>query len=61
MAQKNFDCASLVAPVCRRGQGECYAITSKRKVELELEFKFLSGSVFLSRLVRRVISVPFVV
>ena len=41
--------------------GECYANTSMRKVELELEFNFLSGSVFLARLVRQVISVPFVV
>ena len=42
-------------------QGECYATTSMRKVELELELNFLPGSVFLSRLVRQVISVPFVV
>ena len=41
--------------------GECYATTSMRKVELKLEFNFLSGSDFLSRLVRQVISVPFVV
>ena len=32
-----------------------------RKVELVLEFNFLSGSSFLSRLVRQVISVTFVV
>ena len=31
------------------------------KVELELEFNFLSGSGFIFRLVRQVISVPFVV
>ena len=37
---------------CRKGRGECYAIASMRKVELELEFNFLSGSDFLSRLVR---------
>ena len=37
---------------CRKGRGECYAIASMRKVELELEFYFLSGSGFLSRLVR---------
>ena len=43
------------------GQGECYATTSMRKVELELEFIFLSGSAFLSRLRQQVISVPFVV
>ena len=42
-------------------QGECYATTSMRKVELILEFNFHSGSNFLSRLVRQVISVPFVV
>ena len=42
-------------------QGECYATTSMRKVELILEFNFLSGSNFLSRLVLQVISVPFVV
>ena len=34
-----------------QGQGR-YAITSMQKVELELEFNFLSGSGFLSRLVR---------
>ena len=44
---------------CRRGKGCC--VTSMWKVELELEFNFLSRSVFLSRLVRQVISVPFVV
>ena len=44
-----------------QSQGECYASTSMRKVELILEFNFLSGSSFLSRLVRQVISVPFVV
>ena len=42
-------------------QGECYATTSMWKVELELELNFLSGSVFVPRLVRQVISVPFVV
>ena len=42
-------------------QGECYATTSMRKVELLLEFNFLSDSSFLCRLVRQVISVPFVV
>ena len=41
-------------------QGSC-ATTSVRKVELGLESNFLSGSNFLSRLVRQVISVPFVV
>ena len=41
-------------------QGECYATTTMRKVDSILEFKFLSGSNFLSRLVRQVISVPFV-
>ena len=41
--------------------GECYATTSMRKVELLLEFNFLSGSNFLSHLVLQVISVPFVV
>ena len=35
-----------------QGQGEYNAIASMRKVELELEFNFLSGSDFLSRLVR---------
>ena len=39
----------------------CCATTSMWKVELELEFNFLSDSSFLSRLVRQVISVPFVV
>ena len=58
--RKNLNSASLVAPVCRRGRG-CCAATSMWKVELELEFNFLSGSGFLSRLVRQVISVPFVV
>ena len=43
------------------GMGECYATASMRKVELLLEFNFLSGSNFLSRLVLQVISVPFVV
>ena len=42
-------------------QRECYATTTVRKVELILEFNFLSGSNFLSRLVLQVISVPFVV
>ena len=42
-------------------QGECYATTSMWKVKLEVEFNFLSGSVFLPRLVRQVISVSFVV
>ena len=42
-------------------QGECYATTSMRKVELILQFNFLSGFSFLSRLVRQVINVPFVV
>ena len=42
-------------------QKKCYATTSMRKVELILEFNFLSGSNFLSRLVRQVIGVPFVV
>ena len=46
---------------CRKGRGECCATTSMWKVELFLEFNFLSGSSFLSRLVRQVISVPFVV
>ena len=44
-----------------RGRGECYATTSMRKVDLILEFNFLSSSNFLSRLVLQVISVPFVV
>ena len=52
--------ASLVAPVCRRGSG-CCATTSMWKVEIDLEFILLSGSGFLSRLVRQVISVPLVV
>ena len=39
----------------------CCATTNMWKVELELEFNFLSGSGFLSRLVGQVISVPFVV
>ena len=51
----------LAAALCRRGRGWVLAITSMRKVELELEFNFLFGSSFLSRLVRQVISVPFVV
>ena len=42
-------------------QGECYATTSMRKVELALEFIFLFGSVLLSRLVRQVTGVSFVV
>ena len=41
--------------------GGCCATTSMWKVELDLEFNFLSGSGFLSRLVRQVISVSFVV
>ena len=41
--------------------GECYATTSMRKVELILEFTYLSGSSFLFRLVRQVISIPIVV
>ena len=41
--------------------GECYTIMSMWKVELKLEFNSLSGSGFLSRLVRLVISGPFVV
>ena len=40
-------------------QGECCATTSMRKIDLILEFNLLSGSSFLSRLVRQVISVPF--
>ena len=44
-----------------QGVGECYATTSMRKVELILKFNSLSGSIFLSRLVLQVISVPFVV
>ena len=42
-------------------QGECCTTKSMRKVELVLEFNFLSGFSFLSRSVRRVIGVPFVV
>ena len=42
-------------------QGECYATTRMRKIEIILGFNFLSGSSFLSRLLRQVISVPFVV
>ena len=42
-------------------QGECYATTSMRKAELILEFDFLSSPNFLSRLVRQVIIVSFVV
>ena len=45
---------------CRRGRG-CCATTRVRKVDIEFEFNFLPGSGFLSRLVRQVISVPFVV
>ena len=46
---------------CRRlGGGNAYAITSMRKVELELEFNFPSGSDFLSRVVRQMFSIPFV-
>ena len=44
----------------RRVGGNAYAITSMRKVELELEFNFLSGSDFLSRVVRQMFSIPFV-
>ena len=44
--------------VCSRGRGEYYATTSMCEVELILEFNFVSGSSFLSRLVRQVISVP---
>ena len=51
----------IVFDLLSQRQGECYATTSMRKVELILEFKFHSGSNFLSRLVRQVISVPFVV
>ena len=36
--------------------GECYAITSMRKVELKLEFNFLSGSDFLFRVVRQMLA-----
>ena len=44
-----------------RGKEESYATTSMRKVDLILEFNFLSSSNFLSRLVLQVISVPSVV
>ena len=55
--RSSFQDLSLVS----QRQGECYATASMWKVELELEFNFLSVSVFLSRLVRQVISVPFVI
>ena len=44
-----------------RGKGECYITMSMRKVELMLEFNSFSSSSFLSRLVLRMFSVPFVV
>ena len=50
----------MIIPLSQR-QGEFYSTTSMRKVEVLLEIKFFSGSNFLSRLVRQVISVPFVV
>ena len=58
--QETFAFIFLIKPLSQR-QGKCYATRSMRKVELELEFIFLSGSVFLPRLVQQVISVPFVV
>ena len=43
------------------GKWVCCATTSMQKIEIELEPNFLSGSVSHSRLVRLMISVPFVV
>ena len=52
---------SLVKVMSQGVTGECYATTSMRKIDLILEFNFLSGYNFLSRSVLQVISVPFVV
>ena len=61
MAQENLNGPHWSHQFVPEGQVECYATTSMREVELLLEFDFLSGSSFLSRLVQQVISVPFVV
>ena len=60
-SQVNVASVNFLFSTLSQGQGECCATTSMWKVELILEFNFLSGSSFLSRLMRQVISVPFVV
>ena len=55
-------CVFITFELLSRGaRGECYFTASMQRVDSILEFNFLSGSNFLSRLVLQVISVSFVV